>query len=441
MRALPHNLDYFCQIVQRMDPIRIGGRVTQVVGLVMESHGPPARLGEICYVYPRQDRRRVTAEVVGFRDNRTLLMPLMDMSEIGPGCSVISTGKPLTVGVGRSLLGRVVNGFGNPLDGKGLVWADEERPAYAEPPSPLQRARISQPLSLGVRAIDALLTCGKGQRLGIFAGSGVGKSTLLGMIARHSSADVNVIALIGERGREVREFIERDLGEDGLSRSVVVVATSDQSALMRLKGALAATAIAEYFRDQGRDVMLMMDSVTRFAWAQREIGLAVGEPPTTRGYTPSVFALLPKVLERSGTSARGTITGVYTVLVEGDDMNEPVADAVRSILDGHVVLSRKLAVSNHYPAIDLLSSVSRLMSDLVPAGHHQAASALREVLAVHQDAEDLINIGAYVPGSNPAIDRARALIQPVREFLRQSPHEKAEYRETVERLEWLMTND
>jgi len=414
--------------------------VKQVIGLVMESNGPAALLGEVCHVHVRGSHKRVAAEVVGFREDRTLLMPLTDMADVGPGCAVVSTGKPLMVGVGDALLGRVLDGFGRPIDGKGLLPTREERPVYADPPSPLRRMRIREPLSLGVRAIDGLLTCGKGQRLGIFAGSGVGKSTLLGMMARHSSADINVIALIGERGREVREFIERDLGEEGLKRSVVVVATSDQSALMRLKGALAATAIAEYFRDRGLDVMLMMDSVTRLAWAQREIGLAVGEPPTTRGYTPSVFALLPKVLERSGTSERGAITGVYTILVEGDDMNEPIADTVRSILDGHVVLSRKLAAAHHYPAIDVLSSISRLMGDLTSPEHLRASHRLREVLSVYQEAEDLINIGAYVPGSNPAIDRARALIQPVREFLRQDAHEKAEYQETLERLQRLMAN-
>lgn len=430
----PDDLSHYSQRLQRLNPIRIEGRVKQVIGLVMESNGPAALLGEVCHVYVRGSPKRVAAEVVGFREDRTLLMPLTDMADVGPGCSVVSTGKPLMVGVGDALLGRVLDGFGNPIDGKGLLPVREERPVYADPPSPLRRRRIQQPLPLGVRAIDGLLTCGKGQRLGIFAGSGVGKSTLLGMIARHSSADINVIALIGERGREVREFIERDLGEEGLKRSVVVVATSDQSALMRLKGALAATAIAEYFRDRGLDVMLMMDSVTRLAWAQREIGLAVGEPPTTRGYTPSVFALLPKVLERSGTSERGTITGVYTILVEGDDMNEPVADTVRSILDGHVVLARKLAAANHYPAIDVLSSVSRLMGDVTSPEHRRASSALRETLSVYQEAEDLINIGAYVPGSNQAIDRARALIQPIREFLRQDAHEKAEYQETLKRL-------
>jgi flagellum-specific ATP synthase len=428
------DLSRYSDVLRRVDPIRVGGRVTQVIGLVMESNGPSALVGEVCHVHARQSRKRVAAEVVGFRENHTLLMPLTDMSEIGPGCSVISTGKPLTVGVGEELLGRVLDGFGNPLDGKGALWAREERPVHAEPPNPLMRERISEPLPLGVRAMDALLTCGKGQRLGIFAGSGVGKSTLLGMIARHGSADVNVIALIGERGREVREFIEREVGETGLQRSVVVVATSDQSALMRLKGALTATAIAEYFRDQGQDVLLMMDSVTRLAWAQREIGLAIGEPPATRGYTPSVFALLPKVLERSGTSDRGTITGIYTVLVDGDDMNEPVADAVRSTLDGHVVLSRRLAAQNHYPAIDVLSSVSRLMPELTSPEHRQAAGALREALSVYREAEDLINIGAYVPGSNPMIDRARALTPPIREFLRQDAAEGAGFEETLERL-------
>ena len=345
--------------------MRRSGRVTQIVGLVIESQGPNVNLGDLCYVSSRGGSQAIPAEVVGFRQNRVLLMPIAEMEGIGPGCEVISAQGTLKVTVGQGLLGRILDGMGRPMDGKGPLVSSREYPLNALPPPPLTRRRIEEPLSVGVRAIDALLTLGKGQRVGIMAGSGVGKSTLLGMMARNTEADISVIALIGERGREVREFIERDLGEEGLKRSVVVVATSDQPALVRIKGALTATAIAEYFRDQGRDVMFMMDSVTRFAMAQREVGLTVGEPPATRGYTPSVFAMLPKLLERSGTGANGSITGIYTVLVDGDDMNEPIADAVRSILDGHIVLSRSIAAQNHYPAIDILNSVSRVMSEVV----------------------------------------------------------------------------
>jgi flagellum-specific ATP synthase len=376
-------------------------------------------LGEICYIYPRVGEQKVVAEVVGFKEKRVLLMPLGGMEGIGPGCEVISTGKTLKVGVGPELLGRVIDGLGNPLDGKGHIFTAEEYPVQASPPNPLLRRRITEPLCLGVKAIDGLLTCGRGQRIGIFAGSGVGKSTLLGMIARNTNADINIIALVGERGREVREFIEKDLGEEGLRRSVVVVATSDQPALVRLKAAMVATALAEYYRDQGQDVMLMMDSVTRFAMSQREVGLAVGEPPATRGYTPSVFALLPKLLERSGTSDKGTITGLYTVLVDGDDYNEPITDAVRGILDGHIVLSRALAAQNHYPAIDILNSISRVMNEIVDAKHRKMAAEIRAILATYTDAKDLIDIGAYNPGSNPKIDYALEMIEETNGFLRQ----------------------
>jgi flagellum-specific ATP synthase len=385
-------------------------------------------------IHVRRNEPPVPAEVVGFRENKVLLVPLGDLQEISQGNEVVATGSSLSVGVGEGLLGRVLDGLGQPLDGLGPFAVEAKVPVNRQPPNPMKRPRITEPLSYGVRALDGLLTCGKGQRVGIFAGSGVGKSTLLGMIARNTSADVNVIALIGERGREVRDFIERDLGEEGLARSVVVVATSDQPAICRLKGALVATAIAEYYRDQGLDVMLMMDSVTRFAWAQREIGLAVGEPPTTRGYTPSVFATLPRLLERSGTSERGSITAMYTVLVDGDDMNEPIADAVRSILDGHVVLSRDLVAKNHYPAIDVLGSVSRLMSEIAGPGHRAAAGEMRDLLATYRSAEDLINIGAYAPGSNPRIDRARALIDTLNGFLRQGVEDPAPFEETVRRL-------
>lgn len=428
------NLDRHRRAIQKTDSVRINGRVAQVIGVVVESVGPPAHIGEICLVQVRHNEPPVPAEVVGFRGNRVLLMPLGELHDIRQGSEVRATGSPLSVKVGDALLGRVLDGLGNPIDGKGAIRTSQTAGILRQPPSPMQRARITEPLAFGVRAIDGMLSCGKGQRVGIFAGSGVGKSTLLGMIARNTDADINVIALIGERGREVRDFIERDLGEEGLKRSVVVVATSDQAAISRLKGAFVATTIAEHFRDQGLNVMLMMDSVTRFAWAQREIGLAVGEPPTTRGYTPSVFATLPKLLERSGTSDRGSITGIYTVLVDGDDMNEPVADAVRSILDGHIVLSRDLVSRNHYPAIDVLNSVSRLMTEISTPEHKAAAGTLRDVLATYKSAEDLINIGAYSAGSNPRIDRARELIDGANAFLRQAVDDPAPFPDTVNRL-------
>lgn len=421
------NVDKYLAAVNEIDPFQQLGRVTQVVGLLIESHGPRVNLGDLCYISSPQENIVLPAEVVGFRQNSVLLMPLGEMHGIGPGCSVISARRTLRVSVGHQLLGRVLDGLGNPIDGGGPILSEREYPLHAAPPSPLTRKRISEPISVGVRAIDGLLTLGRGQRIGIMAGSGVGKSTLLGMMARNTEADISVIALIGERGREVREFLERDLGEEGLKRSVVVVATSDQPALLRLKGAMTATAIAEYFRDQGLNVMLMMDSVTRFAVAQREVGLTVGEPPATRGYTPSVFALLPKLLERTGASDKGSITGIYTVLVDGDDMNEPISDTVRSILDGHIVLSRSLAAQNHYPAIDILQSVSRLMLELVDQKHWQKAQLLRTMLAVHRDAEDLINIGAYASGSNPNIDKAIEMIEPIRQFLRQDVFERANF--------------
>jgi len=374
------------------------------------------------------------AEVVGFKDKHVLLMPIGDMSGIGPGNLVVAADKDLEVGVGPALLGRVLDGLGRPIDDKGPLEIEQYYPVENTPPNPMTRPRIHQILPLGVKCIDGLLTVGKGQRMGIFAGSGVGKSTLMGMIARNTKADINVIALIGERGREVRDFLERDLGEEGLKRSVVVIATSDQPALIRLKGALVATAIAEYFRDCGKDVLLLMDSLTRFSMAQREIGLAVGEPPVTRGYTPSVYALMPKLLERSGTSDRGSITGLYSVLVDGDDMNEPITDTARGILDGHIALSRQLAHRNHYPAVDVLASISRVMNDIVDDEHKKSANELRRNLAVYRDAEDLINVGAYVKGSNPAIDRSIALIQGINDFLTQGTTERFTYNETVELL-------
>ncbi|MDB5101504.1 MAG: fliI [Cyanobacteria bacterium RYN_339] len=429
------SLDDAFKILRDLDPIRVEGRVAQVVGLVIESDGPSARLGEICLIFSDPNSPPLTAEVVGFRGDRLLLMPLGDMQGIKPGSEVVATGKPFSIGVGDDLLGRVLDGLGRPIDGGPPIKAETRVPVDAAPPNPLLRERIKDPLPLGIRAIDGLLTCGRGQRMGIFAGSGVGKSTTLGMIARSSKADLNVICLVGERGREVRDFIERDLGPEGLARSVVVVATSDQPALQRLKCALVATAIAEHFRAQGRDVILMMDSVTRFAMAQREVGLATGEPPATKGYTPSVFAVLPKLLERAGTGPRGSITGLYTVLVEADDFNEPISDAVRGILDGHIILSRALAAQNHYPAIDILESVSRVMPEITNERHRQAAGWLREVMATHRGAQDLINIGAYQRGSNPQIDAAIALIEPCKEYLRQGVLEVDGFDDTIDRLE------
>ena len=418
----------------RIDPIRMNGKVAQVIGLTIESEGPEASIGDVCYIHSHKGTKPIKAEVVGFRDNRVILMPLGELHAIGPGCEVVATGKPLTVKVGFELLGKVLNGLGEPLDDSLLPARMNEYSTFNSPSNPLFRPRVLEPLSVGIRAIDGLLTIGKGQRVGIFAGSGVGKSTLLGMVARNTSADVNVIALIGERGREVLDFIERDLGPEGLARSVVIVATSDQPALIRIKGALIATAIAEFFRDRGLNVMLMMDSVTRYAMAMREVGLAVGEPPATRGYTPSVFASLPKLLERAGTARKGSITAFYTVLVDGDDMNEPIADAVRGILDGHIVLDRGLANKGHYPAIDILASVSRVMSEIITDDHQQAANVLKRHLSVYRDSEDLINIGAYQRGSNPDIDQALAYISSIWDFTRQRTMEKVDFNEARSQL-------
>ncbi len=419
------------------DITRVNGRVEQVVGLVIESSGPAASVGEACWITAANGTGEpVLAEVVGFRQHRVLLMPLGEMRGLGPGSEVVRTGQPFKVAVGDALLGRVIDAMGKPLDSIGPLGSTRESyPIYREPPPAMERRRITQPVVTGVRAMDALLTLGEGQRLGLFAGSGVGKSTLLGMIARNTEADINVIALVGERGREVRDFLERDLGERGLKRSVVVVATSDQPSLIRIQAALVATAVAEYFRDQGKRVMLMMDSITRFAMAQREVGLAIGEPPTTKGYTPSVFALLPKLLERAGTTShQGSITGLYTILVEADDMNEPVADACRAILDGHVVLSRELASQNHYPAIDVLESVSRVMRDIVGKEQLEAAARIRSLLATYKSAEDLVSIGAYVKGSNPKVDDALKRLDAVQNFLRQQREETAPWAETLQKM-------
>lgn len=421
-------------VVTHADPVRVHGRVTEVIGLLIESTGPAASVGDVCLL-ERNERVVGRAEVVGFRGNRTLLMPLGRVEGIRPGLVVVSTKKPLTVGVGEELLGRILDGFGEPMDGRGAVNATASRPIFARIPNPLQRRRITEVFETGIRAIDGMIAVGKGQRMGIFSGSGVGKSVLLGMMARNCRSDVNVIALVGERGREVREFLERDLGEEGLRRSVVVVATSDQPALIRLKGALVAAAVAEYFRDQGRDVLFMCDSVTRLAQAQREVGLAIGEPPATKGYTPSVFAMLPGFLERAGTSDRGTITGMFTVLVEGDDMDEPVADAARSVLDGHIVLSRQLAHRNHYPAIDILESISRCMPDVIPAEHYATVASLKDLMAAYRENEDLIQIGAYAMGSSERVDRAIRVHEHMMTFLRQAMKECSTYEEAVEKLE------
>lgn len=429
------NIGKFTEAVQNCQSMKLIGKVTQVIGLVIESQGPTVSLGELCYIKSHfPDVLPVPAEVVGFREGYVMLMPVGEMQGIGPGCEVVSAQKTLNVKVGPELLGRVLDGLGNPMDDKGPLLCKTEYPLQADPPPPLTRPRIKDNLYVGVRAIDGLITMGEGQRIGIMAGSGVGKSTLLSMIARNTEADISVIALVGERGREVRDFIERDLGEEGMKRSVVVVATSDQPALVRIKGAMTATAIAEYFRDQGHKVVLMMDSVTRFAMAQREVGLTIGEPPATRGYTPSVFALLPRLLERAGTSEKGSITGIYTVLVDGDDMNEPIADAVRSILDGHIVLSRKIAAQNHFPAIDIMPSVSRVMNEVVSPEHLKAAQQMRQLMAVYRDAEDLIHIGAYVKGSSAKIDEAVQKIDAINAFLCQGIFEVDSYADTEKKL-------
>ncbi|MCC6484524.1 MAG: flagellar protein export ATPase FliI [Armatimonadetes bacterium] len=434
-------LEKYSQALSRVNAIRLNGRVSRIVGVLVESAGPAARMGEICEIYPNRYDPPMLAEVVGFNDDRVLLMPFGEIGDLGKGAEVSATGSPLQVALSDDLLGRVLDGLGRPMDGKPPVETNHFASTLREPPHPLERERITQRLALGVRAIDGLITCGTGQRVGIFAGSGVGKSTLLGMIARNTEADINVIGLIGERGREVRDFIERDLGPEGLARSVVVVATSDQVSIQRLRGAQVATTIAEYFRDQGKRVLLMLDSVTRIAWAQREIGLAAGEPPTTRGYTPSVFAMLPKLLERTGTSSRGSITGLYTVLVDGDDMNEPVADSVRSILDGHIVLSRNLAHQNHYPAVDVLASVSRVMPEITSTEHRRAAGHVRRLMAAYRDNEDLITIGAYVAGANAEVDEAIATRDAINSILRQDIHARADFDETVQQLAQVSSSD
>lgn len=425
-----------------IEPITARGTVSQVTGLIITGRGPLASIGDMCDIYPRSASTPIKAEVVGFKSGHLLLMPLRDMRGVHPGSLIINRAEQATVQASLALQGRVLDGMGCPIDGQGAIPAGVPYPLYAEPFNPLRKKRITEPLDLGVRAINGLLTCGKGQRMGIFAGSGVGKSVLLGMIARATRADVNVIALIGERGREVREFIERDLGPAGLQRSIVVVATSDQSPLLRMRGAYVATALAEYCRDQGKHVLLMMDSLTRFAMAQREVGLSVGEPPLTRGYTPSVFALLPKLLERAGNDdGPGSITGLYTVLIEHDDFNDPLADAVRSILDGHIFLSRDLAAKQHYPAIHIAHSLSRVMHDITTPEHQELAGKLREVLAIYQEAEDLIAIGAYARGSNPKIDYALRMIDAVRAYLCQKADEQVSFADTLHQLRVLFATE
>ena len=432
MITIPY--DTYAERINSAKTVKHFGKVTQVVGLVIESAGPAISIGRICNIENYDEGKKVKAEVVGFRDDRILLMPLGPISGITPGAIVTSTSEQLRVPVGPELIGRVLGGLGQPIDGKGMLVSTTTRSVNADPIPALSRKRITEKLITGIKAIDLTSTVGKGQRMGIFAGSGVGKSVMLGMMARGTSADVNVVALVGERGREVREFIEKDLGPEGMKNTVVVAVTSDQPALIRIKGAMVATTIAEYFRDQGMDVMLLMDSLTRIAMAQREIGITVGEPPTSKGYTPSVFALLPRLLERAGQKESGSITGLYTVLVEGDDMNEPVSDAVRSILDGHVALSRKLASMNQYPAVDMLESISRLMVEVASKEALEISGKVRQIISVYREAEDLINIGAYIKGSNPKIDHAISKIDDLNDFFRQGIMETADYEQSLLQL-------
>ncbi|MBI2058805.1 MAG: FliI/YscN family ATPase [Nitrospirae bacterium] len=428
-------LDRYLDAVERVDPVRVNGTVIEVTGLAIIGHGPGSSIGSLCEIIT-EGGKVLGAEVVGFREGKVILMPLGDTQGIGPGAKIVHKGRVATVRVGRSMLGRVFDGVGNPYDDKGSLDAETEWPIYTTPINPLKRARIREPLDVGVRAINGMLTVGKGQRMGIFAGSGVGKSTLLGMMARRTKADVSVVALIGERGREVREFIEKSLGDEGRKRSVVVVATSDQPPLIRLRGAFAAMSIAEYFRSLGADVLFMMDSITRFAMAQREVGLVVGEPPTSRGYTPSVFSMFPKILERAGTWDKpGSITGFFTILVEQDDINDPIGDAVRAILDGHIMLSRSLAARNHYPSIDILQSISRTMIDCVPKEQMVLTKKALTVLSDYREAEDLINIGAYVKGSSPKIDYALNYVDRVNQYLQQDVEAGITLPESVSHLQ------
>ncbi|MHC1695489.1 MAG: flagellar protein export ATPase FliI [Eubacteriales bacterium] len=424
-------IDKYRQVIDTTVSINRKGKIDKIIGMVIEATGLSANIGTLCRIATSRQSGWINAEVVGFRDNHILLMPYEEPTGITRGCIVESTGDELKIPVGEALRGRILDGFGNPIDGLSPPECREKYVVRNTPSNPMSRPRISKRISMGVKAIDGLLTCGKGQRMGIFSGSGVGKSTLMGMIARGIEADINIIALVGERGREVRDFIEKDLGEEGMKKSILVVATSDQPAMMRLKCALVATTIAEYFKDQGADVLLMMDSLTRFAMAQREIGLATGEPPVARGYTPSIYSLLPKLLERSGNFNDGSITGIYTVLVEGDDVNEPISDTVRGIIDGHIVLSRKIAMRNHYPAIDILASISRIMTEIIDDGHRQTASRLRNLMSIYYENYDLISIGAYKNGSNPMIDEAISKINDINDFLTQNVNEKYTFDNTI----------
>lgn len=434
------NLSRYFKAIESTELVRIVGKVVQVVGLVIEAQVQGVSVGELCTI-DIDDGKTIFGEVVGFKEGKVLLMPLGVTSGIKPGSKIYATGVPIQVKVGMGLLGRVLDGLGNPMDKKGDLEFDTVYSIDRDPPDPVMRPRIKEVLPLGVKALDGVLTVGKGQRIGIFSGSGVGKSTLMGMLARNAKADVNVITLVGERGREVKDFIEESLGEEGLKKSVVICATSDTPPLIRLKGAMVGTAVAEYFRDQGKDVLFMMDSVTRFAMAQREIGLATGEPPTTKGYTPSVFAMLPRLMERTGTSEKGTVTAIYTVLVEGGDTDEPIADATRGILDGHIILSRDIAARNHYPCIDIPHSVSRLFTNITSPEHQKAAGKLREVLAKYNEAEDLINIGAYIEGSNPKIDYAIRKIDAVNKFLKQGTMETYSFEDAVKMLIGIFGNE
>ncbi len=429
------DLQYAINKVKAVETIQAYGKVVEIIGLIIEADGPKSSIGDLCYIYKDDSKtKKIMAEVVGYRANRILLMPLSPMDGIMAGAPVVNTGSDMKIKVSEAMLGRVLDGLGEPIDGYGDIVPEKLYSTNAEFINPLMRKPIDEPLSLGIRAIDGFITVGKGQRMGIFAGSGVGKSTTLGMMAKNTTADVNVIALIGERGREVREFIEKTLGPEGMKRSVVICATSEQPSLVKIKAGFVACAVAEYFRDKGKDVLFMLDSVTRIALAQREVGLAVGEPPATRGYTPSVFALMPKILERAGINEKGTITGLYTVLVEGDDFNEPISDTARSILDGHIVLSRDLAHKNHYPAIDVLESISRVMNSITTKEHKMAAGFIRNLLATYKKNEDLINIGAYAKGTDPLCDKAIALKDKIDNFLVQEVIDKASYDVTINEL-------
>ncbi len=432
-------VDQRIEILTSRSLLKVTGKITRVVGALVEGTGVSASVGDLCRLVSRDGRRSHLAEVVGFQGDKILLTPLEDLRGFGPGSALMANPEPPSIPIGNALLGRVIDAFGRPLDSLGPLQTTERHTLHSATLSPLQRARIREPISTGIRAIDGLLTCGKGQRMGLFAGSGVGKSVLMGMIARHTAAKVNVIALIGERGREIREFIEKDLKEEGLARSVVIAVPSDHPPMTKIYGALAATAIAESFREQGDDVFLMMDSLTRLAMAGREIGLASGEPPTTKGYTPSVFAFMPKLLERAGgLEGRGSITGFYTVLVEADEMDDPIADTARSILDGHLVLSRRLASKGHFPAIDILESVSRMMVDITTDEHQRLASQVRQNLATYREAEELIQVGVYSKGSQPHVDRAIERLEPINAFLNQGIQESSTFQETLNRLQQLM---